>query len=93
VFYNAHFASTTIDVDVPIIGGRSTVNLIASSPELSPVVYVIPPAMLLTAGLAAVRATGATDRAEALRQIKRERELASMDAALDHVLEEVDAGA
>lgn len=33
------------------------------------------------------------DRADKLREIKRERELPNMDAALDHVLEEVDAGA
>lgn len=33
------------------------------------------------------------DRADQLRKIKRDRDLASMDAALDHVLEEVNAGA
>lgn len=67
VFYNAHFASATIDVDLPVVGGSSTVNLIAETADLSPLLYLLPPAILIAAGLAAVRSTGGTELAEALR--------------------------
>ncbi len=67
VFYNAHGATTTLDVDVPIFGGTSAVNLIVQSDSLSAVLYVIPPALLVVAGLAAARMTGATDPRDALR--------------------------
>lgn len=67
VFYNAHGATTTLNVDVPIFGGTSAVNFIAQSDALSPLLYVIPPALLVVAGLAAARMAGSTDLSDALR--------------------------
>ena len=67
VFYNAHGATTTLDVTVPVFGGTSAVNLIARSDALSPVLYLIPPALLVAAGLAAARTAGVGDLGGALR--------------------------
>lgn len=67
VFFNAHGATTTLDVEVPIFGGTSAVNFVAESEGLSPVLYGIPPALLVAAGLAAARMAGSTDPADALR--------------------------
>lgn len=67
VFYNAHFVGTTIDVAVPFVGGTGTVDLIAESAALSPILYAIPPALLFAAGVVAARATGATETDDALR--------------------------
>ena len=67
VFYNAHGATTTLDVDVPIFGGTSVVNFIVRSESLSVVLYGVPPALLLVAGLAAARMAGATELGDGLR--------------------------
>jgi hypothetical protein len=67
LFFNAQFVTTTITVDVPILGGTDAVNFIAESDALSSVLYVIPPALLTTAGLAVARLDGATETARALR--------------------------
>jgi len=67
IFYNAHGATTTLDVDVPLIGGTEVVNYVVQSNGLSPVLYVVPPALLIAAGLFAVRAAGATDLGDALK--------------------------
>lgn len=67
VFFNAHGATTTLNVDVPIFGGTSAVNFIAESEAISAVLYVIPPALLLIAGLAAARMAGATELGDGLR--------------------------
>lgn len=66
VFYNAHGATTTLDVDVPLSGGTEVVNYVVQLDALSSVLYVIPPALMLLAGLFAVRAAGATDFGDAL---------------------------
>jgi hypothetical protein len=57
VFYNAHFANTI--VDVPIVGGAT--NFIGGENGFTPLLYVIPPLLLLVAGLAVGRYYGATD--------------------------------
>jgi hypothetical protein len=67
VFFNAQFVTTTVTVDVPILGGTSAVNFIAESDALSPVLYLVVPAVLTAAGLATARADGATDLGRALR--------------------------
>jgi hypothetical protein len=67
VFYNAHGVTTTIDIDIPLIGGTNVVNYIAQGDALSPVLYVIPPALLIGAGLAAARMAGATEFGDALK--------------------------
>lgn len=67
VFYNAHGATTTIEVAIPIFGGTSAVNLVAQSDALSPVLYLIPPALLVVAGLAAARMAGVDNLGDALR--------------------------
>jgi hypothetical protein len=67
VFFNAQFVTTTVTVDVPIFGGTSAVNFIAETDALSPVLYVVPPALLAAAGVATARADGATDLGRALR--------------------------
>ncbi|SFR92677.1 hypothetical protein SAMN05216559_1127 [Halomicrobium zhouii] len=67
VFFNAHGATTTLNVNVPIFGGTSAVNFIAESEAFSTVLYGIPPALLLIAGLAAARMAGATELGDALR--------------------------
>jgi len=67
VLFNAQFVTTTVTVDVPVLGGTSAVNFIAESDALSPVLYAVPPAVLTAAGLATARADGAVDRGRALR--------------------------
>jgi hypothetical protein len=68
VFYNAHFVSTIVDVDVPFIGGSSTVNLIADVEAFSAVLYLLPVLLLFGAGLAVGRRHVATsDAAEAAK--------------------------
>lgn len=67
VLFNAQFVTTTITVDVPLLGGTDAVNFITESDSLSPVLYVIPPALLTVAGLAVARLDGATDVGRALR--------------------------
>ncbi|GGN97857.1 hypothetical protein [Haloarcula pellucida] len=67
VFFNAQFVTTTVTVDVPLLGGTDAVNFVAESDALSPVLYVIPPALLTAAGLAAARVDGAVETARALR--------------------------
>lgn len=67
LLFNAQFVTTTITVDVPILGGTDAVNFIAESDALSSVLYVIPPALLSAAGLAVARLDGATETARALR--------------------------
>ncbi|WP_276272574.1 hypothetical protein [Haloarcula litorea] len=67
VFFNAQFVTTTITVDVPLLGGTDAVNFIGQSDGLSPILYVIPPALLTVAGLAVARLDGATETGRALR--------------------------
>ncbi|WP_255195439.1 hypothetical protein [Halorarius litoreus] len=55
VFYNAHFTSTI--VDVPLVGGAT--NFIGGENGFTPLLYVIPPVLLLIAGLAVGRYAGA----------------------------------
>lgn len=56
VFYNGHFVDTT----VPGLLGTSSVNLITEVDAFSALIYVIPPVLLLLAGLAVGRVTDAT---------------------------------
>lgn len=67
LLFNAQFVTTTITVDVPLLGGTDAVNFIAESESLSPALYVVPPALLTVAGLAMARLGGATELGEALR--------------------------
>ena len=57
VFYNAHFVSTVVDVNVPFFGGSGAMNLIAEAEAFSPILYLIPILLLLGAGLAVGRRT------------------------------------
>lgn len=59
VFYNGHFSDTTIriDTDIPFLGGTETLNLIAEA-GLSNLLYVLPPALLVAAGLFAATMAG-----------------------------------
>ncbi|PSP93372.1 hypothetical protein BRC91_10105 [Halobacteriales archaeon QS_4_62_28] len=66
VFYNAHGVTTTVDIDAPFIGGTDVVNFIAQGDGLSPVLYMIPPALLFGAGLLGVSIAGMTDLGDAL---------------------------
>lgn len=67
VFFNAHGATTTLDVDVPVFGGTSAVNFVAESDALSPVLYGVPPALLVAAGLAAATMAGSIELRDSLR--------------------------
>ena len=67
LFFNAQFVTTTITVDLGFLGGTDAVNFIAESDTLSAILYLIPPALLAAAGLAAARLDGATETARALR--------------------------
>ncbi|WP_424018187.1 hypothetical protein ACOZ4N_01670 [Halorientalis pallida] len=57
VFYNAHFVSTVVDVNIPFIGGSDTVNFIAQVDAFSAILYVVPVVLLFGAGLAVGRRT------------------------------------
>ncbi|WP_225334885.1 hypothetical protein [Halomicrobium urmianum] len=67
LFFNAQFVTTTITVDLPLVGGTDAVNFIAESDSLSPVLYLLPPGLLTVAGLATARLEGAADVGRALR--------------------------
>lgn len=67
LFFNAHFVTTTITIDVPLFGGTDAVNFVAESDSLSAVLYLLPPALLTAAGLATARLNGLTETADALR--------------------------
>ena len=61
VFYNAHF----VDVDVPsLVGAARSVNFISQSDGGFTYLYVVPPLLLLVAGVAIARAAGATTPAD-----------------------------
>jgi hypothetical protein len=57
VFYNAHFAST--NYQVAFLEG--SVNAVGGQDGFTPLLFVIPPLVLLAAGLAVGRAAGAVD--------------------------------
>lgn len=61
VFYNAHFADTI--VDIPIVGGAT--NFIGGENGFTPLLFVIPPVLLLVAGLAVGRYAGGDDTGSA----------------------------
>ena len=68
LFFNAQFVTTTITIDLGVLGGGTdAVNFIAESDSLSAILYVVPPALLIAAGLAAARLDGSTETARALR--------------------------
>ena len=67
VFFNAQFVTTTVTIDLPLVGGTDAVNFISESDSLSALLYVIPPAILTVAGLATARLDGARETARALR--------------------------
>jgi len=66
VFYNAHGVTTTITLDIPLIGGTDVVNSIAQGDALSALLYVVPPVLLLGAGLFAARMADADELGDAL---------------------------
>jgi len=61
VFYNGHF----VDTQIPsLVGGAQTTNLISQADGGSlTLLYVVPPVLLLLAGLVASRVAGATEAA------------------------------
>jgi hypothetical protein len=68
LFFNAHFVTTTITVDLGFLGGGTdAVNFIAESDSLSAILYLVPPALLTAAGLGAARLNGLTETADALK--------------------------
>ncbi|WP_324663866.1 hypothetical protein [Haloarcula sediminis] len=67
LFFNAQFVTTTLTIDIPLFGGTDAVNFITESDSLSSVLYLLPPALLTAAGLAAARLNGLTETADALR--------------------------
>lgn len=67
LFYNAHGVTATIDLDIPFIGGTEAVNYIAQSDGLSPLLYVVPPALLIAAGLFAAQMADTRELGDALR--------------------------
>jgi len=62
VFYNGHF----VDTQIPsLVGGARSTNLIAQAEGGSlALLYVVPPVLLLLAGLVAGRVAGATEAAD-----------------------------
>jgi len=67
LFFNAHFVTTNVSIDIPLLGGTDAVNFIAESDSLSAVLYLLPPALLTAAGLATARVAGAVETARAVR--------------------------
>ncbi|KAA9410512.1 hypothetical protein EGO51_12105 [Haloarcula hispanica] len=67
VFFNAQFVTTTVTVNIPFLGGTSAVNFIAENESLSPILYLLPPAVLTAAGIATARIDGTTDLSRAVR--------------------------
>jgi hypothetical protein len=58
VFFNAHFVNTNVDLG---FFGSGAVNAIGGENGFTPLLYVIPPLLLLIAGLAVGRYAGAGD--------------------------------
>lgn len=59
VFYNAHFVSTVVS-GIPVFN-QSSVSFVGGDNGLTPLLYVIPIALLLAAGLAMARLQGANE--------------------------------
>lgn len=60
VFFNSHLVDTVIEADVLGIGGASTMSFIGED-GFTPLLYVIPVAMLVGSGLAVGRSHGVTE--------------------------------
>ena len=61
VFFNAHFVDTV--VDLPVVGGAT--SFVGGENGFTILLYVVPPLLLLAAGLAVGRYAGADDAASA----------------------------
>lgn len=55
VFYNAHLVPTVFEVDAPVFGGSSSVDLVSQVDAFSAVLYLLPVLLLFGAGLAVGR--------------------------------------
>lgn len=61
VFFNAHFVDTIVDVQIGIFGSTNAVSFIGGEDGFTPILYVIPVALLFAAGLAMTRYQGLSD--------------------------------
>lgn len=63
VFFNGHFVDTAIEADFLGFGGTQSVSYVGGD-GFTPLLYVVPVALLVIAGVAAGRSSGVTDTAE-----------------------------
>lgn len=60
VFFNSHFVDTVLEGDVLGFGGSSTVSFIGGD-GFTPLLYLVPVALLISSGLAVGRSQGVTE--------------------------------
>lgn len=63
VFFNSHFVDTVVEADVLGFGGSSTVSFIGGD-GFTPLLYLVPVALLVGSGLAVGRSQGVTETAD-----------------------------
>lgn len=63
VFFNSHFVDVVVEADFLGFGGSQSVSFIGSD-GFTPLLYLVPIALLVAAGLAVSRSQGVTDTAE-----------------------------
>jgi len=63
VFFNSHFVDTVVEADVLGFGGSTTVSFIGGD-GFTPLLYLIPMALLVASGLAVGRSRGVTETAD-----------------------------
>lgn len=63
VFFNGHFVDTAIEAGFLGFGGTQSVSYVGGD-GFTPLLYVVPVALLVTAGVAVGRSSGVTDTAE-----------------------------
>jgi len=67
VFYNAHFVDTRVTVDIPLVGSTGAVNFVGGEGGFTVLLYVVPPLVLVAAGLFLGQLADVRDASEALR--------------------------
>ncbi|MEF8779395.1 MAG: transporter [Haloferacaceae archaeon] len=63
VFFNSHFVDTVVEADVLGFGGSTTVSFVGGD-GFTPLLYLVPVALLIGSGLAVGRAQGVTETAD-----------------------------
>ncbi|MES3517949.1 MAG: hypothetical protein PPP58_09825 [Natronomonas sp.] len=64
VFFDAHFVETVVDVQIAFLDSQSTVRLVGGEDGFTAALYLVPPVLLLLAGVVVGRLSGTTEPAD-----------------------------